>query len=555
MQVKQRDLIADPAIFSSHNAFGAKILASRTNDPRQPNSLAQMIPPNTLLGIDKAVNHLFDAIQKSWHIVIVGDYDADGATGTSIGLTGLSMMGAKVSYIVPNRFTEGYGLSPLVVERSLPMKPELFLTVDNGIASHEGIALAGKYGIPVVVTDHHLPAATLPDAVAIVNPNQPGCSFESKNIAGCGVMFYVLVALRAKFKQLSLPPGDVDLRVLLDILALGTVADVVKLDFNNRLLVQAGLQRIRSGQARSGVMGLFEVAKRNFRNASSEDLGFYIGPRINAAGRMDDASVGIACLSTPDEQLAQRLAMSLHATNQERRAVQKTIENDVFGQLPATVSDQDSAICLFNEDWHEGVIGVVAGRAKETFYRPTIVFTKVEEHLAKGSGRSIPSLHMRDCLAIIDSRFPGMIKKYGGHAMAAGLTIDVHRFEQFKAAFMEVTKSMLTPADLRQTIEHDGVLKGSGASIENADWIANGVWGQAFAHPQFLVENPRIIQQSILKEAHLKLQLDIGGDKPIDAIFFGQKEKVASGASFIAKVSVNEWNGNRSPQLLVDMML
>jgi single-stranded-DNA-specific exonuclease len=555
MQIKQRELLTDPSAFSTHLPFGARILASRTTDTRLPTSLSQMLPPSSMLGMDAAVQHLFDAIQKGWHIVVVGDYDCDGATGTSIALTGLAMMGGKVSYIVPNRFTEGYGLSPMVVERAMPMKPELFLTVDNGIASHDGIAAAGKYGIPVVVTDHHLPGLTIPDAVAIVNPNQPGCPFESKNIAGCGVMFYVLIALRSKFKQMSLPSGDADLRVLLDIVALGTVADVVKLDFNNRLLVQAGLQRIRNGNARSGVLGLFDVAKLNFRNASSEDLGFYIGPRVNAAGRMDDASVGIACLSTPDDQLAKRFAMSLHATNQERRSIQKSIEVEALNGLPTTISDNDTCICLFDENWHEGIIGVVAGRIKETFYRPTIIFTKVEGDCAKGSARSIPGLHMRDCLALIDSRFPGLIKKFGGHAMAAGLTVDLGRFDQFKSAFMEVTKALLTPSDLRQTLFHDGVLAPDAATVSNASWIASEVWGQNFEHPKFLIESPKILRQSILKESHLKLQLDIGAATPIDAIWFGQKEEIDSGSSFVAKIKVNEWNGRQNPQLMIDMQV
>lgn len=532
--------------------FSSKLFANRTTDPRKTNSLASILDPNTMKGLTKAADIIVESIDKRRRIVVIADYDADGATGCAIALTGLSMFGANVNYIVPNRFSEGYGLSPQVVERALELKPDIFLTVDNGIASHAGIIAAGNYGIPVVVTDHHMPADTLPDALAIVNPNQPGCEFQSKNLAGCGVMFYLMIAIRAKYRSISDPRGSVDLRKLLDILAIGTVADLVKLDFNNRVLVQAGLQRIRQGMARAGVEKLFNVTKTHPSKASSDHLGFYIGPRINAAGRMDDASVGIACLSTPDDGLAIRLAESLHATNSDRRTVQKNIEEEALNSLPKTVSDEQCSICIFDKQWHEGVIGVVASRLKEKFYRPSIVLTQVDESTAKGSGRSIPGFNLRDAIDLIDKQNPGLIKKFGGHPMAAGLTIDINGVERFKIAFESIAKKLLSPSDLKQIIEHDGVITSDLINVRNAELIESNVWGQAFPTPSFVIEQPKILKQRILNEAHLKLELQIQ-DQKIDAIWFGKATEVTQGQSLLGSLKVNEYQGNVKPQFTIQM--
>lgn len=552
MKFQQRTPIGNSSLFTGVKEFGAKLLSNRTDDTRPVISMATMLAPHTMKDLFKAADVVYEAIQKNKRIVIVADYDADGATGCAIGLNGLAMFGANVGYIVPNRFTEGYGLSPKVVERALPMKPDLFLTVDNGIASFDGIAAAYANGIPVVVTDHHDVGKTIPEAEAIVNPKQSDCNFQSKNIAGCGVMFYLMIALRMKFRDVGDSRGQADLKQLLDILALGTVADVVNLDYNNRVIVHAGLQRIRQGTARAGILKLFDVAKRNAKRATSMDLGFYIGPRINAAGRLDDAGVGIACLATPDDALADRLAVSLHATNQERRSVQKEIENEAISGLPKSIGEDQVAFCLFNNDWHEGVIGIVSGRIKELFYRPTIVFTQVDETSAKGSGRSIPGLNMRDCLERIDRQAPGLIKKFGGHPMAAGLTIDLARMDEFKSRFDDTVRSMVSPTVLRQVMEHDGVLRGQDITTENCDWIADNVWGQGFLYPQFIVDAPKILSQRVLKDAHLKLDLEVDGVRT-SAIWFGQKEEVPQGTSLLAKLDVNEWQGARSPQLMIDM--
>jgi single-stranded-DNA-specific exonuclease len=552
IKVQERKQLSDPSIFSDMDPFSSKLFANRTTDPRKTNSLASILDPNTMKGLTKAADIIVESIDKRRRIVVIADYDADGATGCAIALTGLSMFGANVNYIVPNRFSEGYGLSPQVVERALELKPDIFLTVDNGIASHAGIIAAGNYGIPVVVTDHHMPADTLPDALAIVNPNQPGCEFQSKNLAGCGVMFYLMIAIRAKYRSISDPRGSVDLRKLLDILAIGTVADLVKLDFNNRVLVQAGLQRIRQGMARAGVEKLFNVTKTHPSKASSDHLGFYIGPRINAAGRMDDASVGIACLSTPDDGLAIRLAESLHATNSDRRTVQKNIEEEALNSLPKTVSDEQCSICIFDKQWHEGVIGVVASRLKEKFYRPSIVLTQVDESTAKGSGRSIPGFNLRDAIDLIDKQNPGLIKKFGGHPMAAGLTIDINGVERFKIAFESIAKKLLSPSDLKQIIEHDGVITSDLINVRNAELIESNVWGQAFPTPSFVIEQPKILKQRILNEAHLKLELQIQ-DQKIDAIWFGKATEVTQGQSLLGSLKVNEYQGNVKPQFTIQM--
>lgn len=551
MLFEKRALLLDPGLFQSHDPFLARLLASRTTDTRTISTLKNMLPPSTMKGIDDAAIYLVNAILKKSHIVIVGDYDCDGATGTSVGICGLRMLGAtKVSFVVPNRFTEGYGLSVGVLNRAAELKPDLILTVDNGISAHAGIEAASKLGIPVVVTDHHLPSDTNPDAVAIVNPNQVGCEFESKNLAGVGVVFYLLIAVRQILRQRNHFGGAAPLHELLDLVALGTVADVVRLDYNNRLLVQAGLSRIRAGSARAGILQLFMSAKKQRMAASSEDLGFLIGPRINSAGRMEDASTGIECLSTEDELTATKLANLLHQTNQQRRLVQKEIEHEAIDGLPTEINPSQSSICLFDENWHQGVIGVVCGRIKEKFYRPTIVFTRASENTAKGSARSIPGLHLRDCLDLINKKCPGLIHKFGGHAAAAGLDIDIQRMDEFRKAFEDVVSSMLTPADLRQVVEHDGVIQDGDLTLQNARLIENTVWGQGFPAPQFIVDAPKILDQRTLKESHLKMQLRVG-QNTVDAIWFGNAEKVTEGTSFLAKISINEWNGNSKPQLII----
>lgn len=526
-----------------------RLFAARGAINAAPTALSNLLPARTMSGIHEAATLLARTLDAKGHIVVIADYDADGATACAIAVRGLRLFGADVSYIVPNRFTDGYGLSPALVERALARRPALIVTVDNGISAIAGVAAAVKHGVPVLVTDHHLAGPELPDAAVIVNPNQPGCGFASKNLAGCGVMFYVLAALHHHFRSKSDPRAKVSLSGLLDLLALGTVADVVSLDANNRILVGAGLARIRAGLASPGIRQLFLVAGCGSELAGAQDLGFMIGPRINAAGRMDDASVGIECLIEEDVGRAAALALELHETNQARKSVQADIESQAQAIAEQVAVSDRYSIVAYEANWHEGVIGIVAGRLKEQYRRPTIVFARTEEGHLKGSGRSIPSFHLRDALARVEQAVPDAIVRFGGHAMAAGLTVRAERFQAFIDAFEDQAKALLRPEDLEEVVVHDGALRAQDLTIENAKFVKTGIWGQGFPAPLFEVD-ARVASRRILKDKHTKFLLDIGGKK-VDAILFNQVVESGDRLHAIAKLDLNEWNGRESVQLML----
>ncbi|MDY7574536.1 single-stranded-DNA-specific exonuclease RecJ [Actimicrobium sp. CCI2.3] len=515
--------------------------------------LSSMIAPSGLLHIDAAAVFLADAIAAKKRLVIVADYDCDGATACAVGLRGLRMLGADVDFIVPNRFEYGYGLTPEIVALAQAEKsPDIIVTVDNGIASIDGVAEANRRGIDVVVTDHHLPADTLPAARVIVNPNQPECGFPSKNLAGVGVMFYVLLALRAEMRQRGLfdQQSQPKLDVLLDLVALGTVADVVKLDANNRILVAQGLKRMRSGRMHAGVAALFRASAREARKASPFDLGFALGPRLNAAGRLADMSLGIECLTTDDEGRAWAIAQQLDAINRERRDIEADMQDTALELLDSFDPHDKSTISVFDAGWHQGVIGIVASRLKDKFYRPTITFAPAGDGWIKGSGRSIPGFHLRDALDLVSKHAPTLIDKFGGHAMAAGLTLRADHFDAFATAFEAVGRSWLTQHQLERVLENDGSLEDAFFTTQFIDLLDGQVWGQGFAPPVFCDEF-RVISQRILKERHLKLQLERNGQR-FDAIWFGHTDDLGGRARVAYRLDANEYNGVTRVQLMVE---
>ena len=515
--------------------------------------LNALISPKQLLHIDAAAAYLADAIAANKKMVIVADYDCDGATACAVGLRGLRMLGAQVDYIVPNRFEYGYGLTPEIVELTQrTTSPDIIVTVDNGIASIEGVAEANKRGIDVVVTDHHLPAATLPNARVIVNPNQPECGFPSKNLAGVGVMFYVLLALRAELRNRGVfdVSNQPKLDTLLDLVALGTVADVVKLDANNRILVAQGLKRMRAGKMHAGVAALFRVAGRNPNTATPFDLGFAVGPRLNAAGRMDDMKIGIECLTTDDEGRAWDIAQQLNNLNLERRAKEAEMQDAALLLLDQFEAQDSTTLCVFDESWHQGVIGIVASRLKDKFYRPTITFAPGGDGVIKGSGRSIPGFHLRDALDLVSKHVPGLIHKFGGHAMAAGLTIGANDLATFQAAFEQVGKHLLEPAQLERIVETDGILEDNYYTVDFIHLLEQQVWGQGFPAPTFSDEF-RLISQRVLKERHLKLMLEKNGQR-YDAIWFGHTDNLPARVKVAFRLDANEYNGVTRVQLLVE---
>jgi single-stranded-DNA-specific exonuclease len=515
--------------------------------------LTSLFTPSGLLHIDAAAVFLADAIDARKKIVIVADYDCDGATACAVGLRGLRALGAVVDFIVPNRFEYGYGLTPEIVELTAREKaPDIILTVDNGIASIDGVAEANRRGIEVVVTDHHLPADTLPAARVIVNPNQPACGFPSKNLAGVGVMFYVLLALRAEMRRRGVFTAEKQpkLDALLDLVALGTVADVVKLDANNRILVAQGLKRMRSGRMQPGIAALFRAAGREARRATPFDLGFALGPRLNAAGRLADMSLGIECLTTDDEGRAWAIAQQLDAINRERRDIEADMQDTALALLDSYSPKDKTTISVFDESWHQGVIGIVASRLKDKFYRPTITFAPGGEGLIKGSGRSIAGFHLRDALDLVSKHAPTLIQKFGGHAMAAGLTIRADAFEAFTAAFEEVGKNSLTRNQLERVLETDGSLEDAYCTTQFIELLDTQVWGQGFAPPVFCDEF-RVLNQRILKEKHLKLSLE-KDNRRYDAIWFGHIDELPERARVAYRLDANEYNGVTRVQLLVE---
>jgi single-stranded-DNA-specific exonuclease len=531
----------------------ARIFAARQIEgvTQLDTGLNRLLPFTQLKNAGRMACLLADAIAAQKKILIVADYDADGATACSVGLRGLRYFGAKVDFIVPNRFEYGYGLTPEIVQLAAQSQPDFLLTVDNGIASVEGVAEANRLGIPVLVTDHHLPGDTLPDALCIVNPNQPGCQFPSKNLAGVGVMFYVLLALRAELRQRGqfANAPEPNLGNLLDLVALGTVADVAKLDENNRILVQQGLQRIRAERACCGIQALLAQAKKPFAKASAFELGFILGPRINAAGRLEDMSLGIRCLMSDNAAEAEQLAEQLNHLNQERRAIEADMQQIALADLEQIDPAQDFSLALYNADWHQGVIGILASRLKDKFHRPTIIFAPGKVGELKGSGRSIPGLHLRDALDLISKRHPQLLQKFGGHAMAAGVSILEADFIQFKQAFEEVAKTLLTPADLVSVIESDGELAITDFSVSVAQTLAQQVWGHGFPEPLFQGVFD-VLQQRIVGEKHLKLSLKLGA-LTLDAMHFFSTETLPEKVLAVFSLSVNEYKGNISLQLLV----
>jgi single-stranded-DNA-specific exonuclease len=529
---------------------------------------ANLLPFTALKGIEQAVALLLSALQQQQQLVIVGDFDADGATSTAVLLSGLKALGFKhIEYLVPNRFEYGYGLTPEMAELAVAQGAELIITVDNGISALDGVALAKKAGVKVLVTDHHLAGAELPDADAIVNPNQPGCNFPSKALAGVGVAFYLLLALRAALREQQYftdhKIAEPNLAELLDLVALGTVADVVPLDSNNRILVHQGLMRIRSGKCRPGIQALIDVANRTAAKLSASDFGFALAPRLNAAGRLDDMSLGISCLLATDLGLARQYAAELDSLNVERRAIEQSMQVEAqafLAQLSFDGAALPECLCLYRHDWHQGVIGILAGRIKEQLNRPTIVFAKGDEGELKGSARSINGLHIRDLLEEISSQYPGLIKKFGGHAMAAGLTINEERLDTFKLALSLTAKKHLTPEQLTAVIYSDGELPAACFDIGFATLLQNaGPWGQAFPEPVFDGEF-QLLSQKMLADRHLKMMLQTADGKLVDAIWFNADNKAWPNVNvhkvqLAYQLDINEFRGKQSVQLIVRHML
>jgi single-stranded-DNA-specific exonuclease len=549
----------DPAAASALEASGISPLFSRlyaargiANPADIEWKLSQLPAPATLKGIDAVCERLIQAITLRQKILIVADYDADGATACAVGLRGLRAMGAQTAYIVPNRFEFGYGLTPEIVALAAHEAPSVIVTVDNGIASVDGVAAARVLGIDVVVTDHHLPGATLPDTPTIVNPNQPGCTFPSKAIAGVGVMFYVLLALRAKLRERGVftPETQPDLNRLLDLVALGTVADVVPLDAVNRRLVEAGLRRMRDGLASAGVNALFEIAKRDVKKASAYDLGFMLGPRVNAAGRLDDISLGIECLITDDPSRAIEIAGELDRLNRERKSIESGMREEADQLITATITPEQKSIVVTDPTWHQGVVGIVAGRLREAHHRPTIVFAPGDDGELKGSGRSIPGFHLRDALDLVSKRGPTLMRKFGGHAMAAGLTISEENFAAFAQTFEQVADDWLTPDQLEQRVESDGSFSLAEFDFDTAQAVHQHVWGQAFPAPLFDDEFT-VMDSRIVGLKHTKLRLKREG-RIFDAIRFSCTEPPPQPMRAAYRVSLSEYQGAQRLELIVE---
>ncbi|HMN57244.1 MAG: single-stranded-DNA-specific exonuclease RecJ [Burkholderiales bacterium] len=523
-------------------------------------ALARLLPPAGLLGAAQAATLLADAIAAGERLCIVADYDCDGATACAVALRGLRALGAAhVGYLVPNRVVDGYGLTPPIAERVAASGAQVLITVDNGIASVEGVARARALGLKVLVTDHHLPGAELPQADVIVNPNQPGCGFESKALAGVGVMFYVLLGLRAELRARSVFDNATQpkLDTLLPLVALGTVADVVPLDANNRRLVAQGLQRIRAGQMPAGVQALITAAGREARKASTFDFGFALGPRINAAGRLADMTLGIELLATDDAVHADELARQLDAINRERREIEGGMREQAM-QIAEGLLDPEAepppALAVFDPDFHEGVVGIVAARLKERWHRPTFVFAASgapgKEHELKGSGRSIAGFHLRDALDLIAKRHPGVLLRFGGHAMAAGCTLAEDQFGTFEQALQQVAAEWLDAATLTQRLATDGALPREARRADVADELQQAVWGQGFAAPVFS-EELVVVSQRLVADKHLALKLRHQGE-PVDGMWFGHTEPLPARAHLAFRLELDEWQGQRRVRLLIE---
>jgi single-stranded-DNA-specific exonuclease len=527
--------------------------------------LARLAAPSDMLGTADAARLLADAIAAGRKLCIVADYDCDGATACAVGIRGLRLLGAQqVSYIVPDRVVDGYGLTPPISQRVKDSGADVLITVDNGIASLEGVATARALGLQVLVTDHHLPASVngqivLPNADVIVNPNQPGCTFESKSIAGVGVMFYVLLALRAELRQRGVFDASTQpkLDTLLPLVALGTVADVVRLDPNNRRLVAQGLKRVRAQTMPAGLASLFVASGRHAPTATTFDFGFALGPRLNAAGRLSDMTLGIECLLTDSPARADELAKTLDGINRQRREIEGDMREQAFN-IAESLFDEDEepppAICVFDPDFHEGVVGIVASRIKDKLHRPSFVFAasaaQGKEHELKGSGRSIPGFHLRDALDLVAKRYPGVLLRFGGHAMAAGCTIAEEHFDQFEQGLNEVAQEWLDAATLTRRLETDGPLKPEFRRVDLVDALHHEVWGQGFAPPTFC-EELEVVSQRLVGEKHLSLKLKHQG-QPVDGIWFGHTEPLPARVKLAFRLDADAWNGVRRVRFLVE---
>ena len=516
--------------------------------------LEDLIPPTSLLSANSAAKFLATHIDKKNKIIIIGDYDADGATASACGVLGLKKFGADVSFIVPNRFKFGYGLTPEIVELASEKKPDLIITVDNGIASIEGVSNAREKGIDVLITDHHLPADILPDANFIINPNQPDCTFPSKNLCGVGVIFYLLLSLRAfyrnegKFSNTSEPK----LSDLLELVCLGTVADLVTLDFNNRILVSSGIKKMRSGMGNYGIRAIAKLSKKNIYEMKTSDLSFSIAPKLNAAGRLADMSLGIKCLISETLDEALLYAKQLISLNDQRRFIETGMLETALSSINITTNINYS-ITLFNSNWHQGVIGIIASRLKEKYYRPTIIFAKDDNGLLKGSGRSISSFHLRDALDLVSKEYPEIIVTFGGHAMAAGLAIKEEDFNNFSKAFEQIAKRLLSEDDLNLTVDVDNSILDDDLNYKTVNLINKEIWGQGFPPPLFLDEF-NIISQRIVAEKHTKLYLS-KDEINYDAIFFNNVQIQPDRIRAIYSIEVNDFNGTISNQIIIKSIL
>ena len=545
----------------------ARLYAARGVSTKEQldDGLALLLPPSSLKGVADAAVLLADAIAQNKRLCIVADYDCDGATACAVGIRGLRLLGAKhVSYIVPDRVVDGYGLTAPISQRVKDSGAEVLITVDNGIASFEGVATAKALGLQVLVTDHHLPAVVdgeikLPEADVIVNPNQPGCEFESKSIAGVGVMFYVLLALRSELRKRGVfdAQNQPKLDNLLPLVALGTVADVVKLDANNRRLVAQGLKRIRAGVLYAGVASLFVASGRKSPVATSFDFGFALGPRINAAGRLSDMTLGIECLLTDDAGRADELARTLDGINRQRRELESGMREQAFVMAESLFQEDEDAppaICVFDPEFHEGVVGIVASRLKDKLHRPSFVFAKSgavgKEAELKGSGRSIVGFHLRDALDLVAKRHPGVLLRFGGHAMAAGCTILAERFDEFEAALSQVAAEWLDDEALTRTIATDGPVDPNYLRVDLIDMLDREVWGQGFAAPTFS-EEVEVLSQRIVGQNHLSLKLKHQG-QPMDGMWFGHTEQLPPRIKIAFRLDAAEWNGRRTIKFLIE---
>lgn len=529
-------------------------------------SVKGMLPWQQLSGIDNAVEILYNAFREGIRIIVVGDFDADGATSTALSVLGMRALGCdNISYLVPNRFEDGYGLSPEVVDQAKARGAQLIVTVDNGISSHAGVAHAKTLGIPVIVTDHHLPGDTLPDADAIINPNLRDCEFPSKSLAGVGVAFYLMLALRTFlrdkgwFDERGIAPPN--LAELLDLVALGTVADVVPLDANNRILTWQGLSRIRAGKCRPGIKALLEISNRDPQQLAASDLGFALGPRLNAAGRLDDMSVGVALLLCDNIGEARVLASELDALNQTRKEIEQGMQAEALilcEKLERSSETLPGGLAMYHPEWHQGVVGILASRIKERFHRPVIAFAPAGDGTLKGSGRSIQGVHMRDALERLDTLYPDLMIKFGGHAMAAGLSLEEHKFEQFQQRFGELVTEWLDPALLQGEVISDGPLSAAEMSMEVAQLLRDaGPWGQMFPEPLF-DGCFRLLQQRLVGERHLKVMVEpVGGGPLLDGIAFNidttcWPDNGVREVELAYKLDINEFRGNRSLQIIID---